>query len=265
MPNTNTKTETGGFKRFKETNTIQFSTDNTENNLPTNFQESEQCVISYEQNSKYFNVLNSIESSVSGVGDHLINLKIDYKTGGSEFNDMNVINSQSTSEYRISQSTIDLDHHYSKSVPVNDENITTTKEVWNNAKVVTDKPKRVTTQQPCLLPWGFIFIAYFLVLACIGTSSFFTFMYTLEWGPDLTVEWMTAFLFGTLQSVLIIEPFKAIFLALVFVCFCKRNAVGKLAFIGKPNDEIPEIHDKQPTSNEINEEKEEEENYITIA
>lgn len=208
MPNTNSETECGGIKKLKETKSTPMVTDYIDNNLHINFQESEECVLNYDRNFKYLNVLNSIQSRVSGVRDDLINLKIEYKAGVSEFNDMTNINSQSTSEYRISQSTIDLDNYYSKSVPVNNDNVATTKEVWNNDKVIIEKPKKTKQRGPCLLPWGFIFIAYLLVLACVGSGTFFTFMYTLEWGPDTTVEWMTAFLFGTLQSVLVIEPVK---------------------------------------------------------
>ncbi|KAJ8298917.1 hypothetical protein KUTeg_022977, partial [Tegillarca granosa] len=39
-------------------------------------------------------------------------------------------------------------------------------------------------------------------------NSFFTFLYTLEWGPEKTGEWMMAFFFGAIENVLVIEPIK---------------------------------------------------------
>ncbi|XP_021339537.1 polycystic kidney disease 1-related protein-like, partial [Mizuhopecten yessoensis] len=58
------------------------------------------------------------------------------------------------------------------------------------------------------VPWWSIFIAYTVLLICISAGSFFTFLYSLEWGPSLTIKWMSSFFIGTTASVLCIEPTK---------------------------------------------------------
>lgn len=58
------------------------------------------------------------------------------------------------------------------------------------------------------LPWWTVFIAYGLIVASVTSGAFFTFLYSLEWGPDVTVDWMMSFVIGLIQSVFILEPCK---------------------------------------------------------
>ncbi|XP_033730017.1 uncharacterized protein LOC117319295, partial [Pecten maximus] len=74
-----------------------------------------------------------------------------------------------------------------------------------------------------ILPWWLIFIGYLVLLICIISGSFFTLLYSLEWGPSLTIKWMSAFLLGTAESVILIEPTKAILLAVLLVCLCSEK------------------------------------------
>ncbi|XP_069133774.1 polycystin-1-like protein 2 [Argopecten irradians] len=90
---------------------------------------------------------------------------------------------------------------------------------------------------PITLPWWTIFFGYSLILACIGSGAFFTFMYSLDWGTDLTVEWLLAFFLGTVESVFVLEPVKAIALAVLLACCCSRNARQTLADLPLPSEE----------------------------
>ncbi|XP_021360920.1 polycystic kidney disease protein 1-like 2 [Mizuhopecten yessoensis] len=90
---------------------------------------------------------------------------------------------------------------------------------------------------PTSLPWWFIFFGYSLIVACIGSGGFFTFMYSLDWGTDLTVEWLLAFFLGTVESVFVFEPVKAIALAVLLACCCSRNARQTLADLPLPSEE----------------------------
>ncbi|XP_060074442.1 polycystin-1-like protein 2 [Ylistrum balloti] len=88
---------------------------------------------------------------------------------------------------------------------------------------------------PLSLPWWTIFIGYSLILGCLGSGGYFTFMYSLDWGKDLTVEWLLAFFLGTVQSVFVLEPFKAVALAVILACCCSRNAQQTLADLPFPS------------------------------
>jgi len=58
------------------------------------------------------------------------------------------------------------------------------------------------------LPWWFIYFGYALIIGCILSASFFIFMYSLEWQSAITLDWMFAILFGTVQSIFLMEPLK---------------------------------------------------------
>lgn len=73
------------------------------------------------------------------------------------------------------------------------------------------KRSESSKESDCLLPWWSIFIGYFLCLLSISTSAFFTFMYSLEWGGEVSLEWLTSLFFSTTTGALVIEPFKVSF------------------------------------------------------
>ncbi|XP_069103974.1 polycystin family receptor for egg jelly-like isoform X2 [Argopecten irradians] len=92
------------------------------------------------------------------------------------------------------------------------------------------------------LPWWSIFLAYTVCLVCIASGSFFTFLYSLEWGPSLTIQWMSAFFIGTTESVILIEPTKALVLAVLIVCLCSEKT-GENDFHFPPISVYPKIKD----------------------
>jgi len=59
-----------------------------------------------------------------------------------------------------------------------------------------------------LLPYWCVYIAWFLIALSILVSSFFTILYSFEWGREKSISWLTAFLLSFLQSVILIQPMK---------------------------------------------------------
>ncbi|XP_052077930.1 polycystic kidney disease protein 1-like 2 [Mytilus californianus] len=88
--------------------------------------------------------------------------------------------------------------------------------------------------QGCYIPWWFIFIAYALIVLCVVISGTFVFLYSLQWGGDKTLEWMISFLLSVCQSVLILEPLKAIMIAAVIACVFKRVGSKELCDLSTP-------------------------------
>ncbi|XP_021340891.1 polycystic kidney disease protein 1-like 2 [Mizuhopecten yessoensis] len=100
--------------------------------------------------------------------------------------------------------------------------------VFSKRKVLGEKPLSISNNGDTVgssgsLPWWSIFLAYTLLLLCIISGSFFTLLYSLEWGPSLTVKWMSSFFLGSTQSAIIIDPAKAIILAILLVCLCSEK------------------------------------------
>ncbi|KAH9502265.1 hypothetical protein Btru_073287 [Bulinus truncatus] len=63
------------------------------------------------------------------------------------------------------------------------------------------------------------YLAWILILAAVGVSSFFVILYSMEWGQDITEQWLSTFFLAFLQSLFVLDPFKvfviSVFLALL--------------------------------------------------
>jgi len=77
---------------------------------------------------------------------------------------------------------------------------------------VEKKPKK---KQPFMLPNPFKYIAYFLVFACSASSALVCFFYSMMWGPRKSNEWLASMFTGFFQSILVIQPIKAVFVAIL--------------------------------------------------
>ena len=55
-------------------------------------------------------------------------------------------------------------------------------------------------------PRWLLALAWILVFVAIVTASFFTFLYSLEWGGDKSNEWLGAFFLSSFQALLFLDP-----------------------------------------------------------
>lgn len=62
-----------------------------------------------------------------------------------------------------------------------------------------------------LLPWWMVFVAYCSICLSIMCGGFFTFLYSLEFGSGTTNDWFLAFIMGTLQDIILLQPCKVSF------------------------------------------------------
>ncbi|XP_033748774.1 polycystic kidney disease protein 1-like 2 [Pecten maximus] len=74
------------------------------------------------------------------------------------------------------------------------------------------------------LPWWSVIVGYVVAVMCIIAGATFTFFYSLQWGPETTVDWLMSFSMGTLQGVMFLEPLKVVFLTLMIAFLCKKYA-----------------------------------------
>ena len=68
---------------------------------------------------------------------------------------------------------------------------------------VDDDPDRT-------FPWWCIIIAWILVALSVAGAAFFTILYSLQWGKEISTAWLTAFLLSFVQSVILVQPIKVI-------------------------------------------------------
>ena len=66
-------------------------------------------------------------------------------------------------------------------------------------------------------------IAWILVLAVIGVSLFFIWVYGIEFGESKARKWLTSFLMSTLTSILVTYPLKLFCLAVFCTYVCAKT------------------------------------------
>jgi len=76
--------------------------------------------------------------------------------------------------------------------------------------------KRRTLLNP-LLPYWCDYIAWFLVALSILFSTFFTILYSFEWGREKSIAWLTAFLLTFFESVILVQPLKVTYMFVIWL------------------------------------------------
>ena len=92
---------------------------------------------------------------------------------------------------------------------------------WLNEGIEKEYPR-------CLLP-----VAWILVFVTIVTSSFFTFLYSLEWGGDKSNEWLGAFFLSSVQALLFLDP---LLVSLILACLGDTFEITQRKLIKFRND-----------------------------
>lgn len=72
------------------------------------------------------------------------------------------------------------------------------------------------------LPHGFVYVAWVLCFLSSVTSATFTVFYSLAWGPEIANKWLIAFVTSFSQSILVIQPFKVVLVALLFAMIIRK-------------------------------------------
>ncbi len=58
------------------------------------------------------------------------------------------------------------------------------------------------------LPWWFVFVGWFLVVATSGVSAYFTMMYGLTYGKERSISWLISMVVSFFESLFITQPVK---------------------------------------------------------
>ena len=99
---------------------------------------------------------------------------------------------------------------------------------------LTDENSPKEKKGPFLLPNAFQYIAYFFVVGCSGSSAIVCFFYSMMWGPRKSNEWLASMFAGFFQSVLVIQPLKAVVVAILLAAIFRKPVKQE------PAEESPE-------------------------
>jgi len=127
-------------------------------------------------------------------------------------------------------------------IPVNMVIVT----IFRNVKVhlKTDHGPNLTfldKQTTCRLPESFVFIAYSLCMSVTLTSSAFTVFYSLSWSAEISNEWLTSIFVSLVGDVIVIQPVKTIFLAMILSVVIKtlpgkEDVRGSTIYVNKEQE-----------------------------
>ena len=91
-----------------------------------------------------------------------------------------------------------------------------------SGKPLGSKPSPRRKGGRVMLPHWCVYVGWVLVVSMSGVSTFITFSYSMEWGREKSIAWLSAMLMSVGQSVMLVQPFKVSGVKLVcrgFVCF----------------------------------------------
>ncbi|XP_078585987.1 polycystin-1-like protein 2 isoform X1 [Branchiostoma floridae x Branchiostoma japonicum] len=81
-------------------------------------------------------------------------------------------------------------------------------------------------KEQCLLPWWFLYIGWFLVLAVCTVSAFFTLLYGNSYGKRKAEAWLLTFFTSFLLDVVVLQPVKVLVVAVALAAIVKSVDTG---------------------------------------
>ena len=65
-------------------------------------------------------------------------------------------------------------------------------------------------------PWWFSIFGYVLVFGSTASGAFFSLLYSLDWGKEISLQWLCSIFLSLTDSVILIQPFKVSHLSYPF-------------------------------------------------
>ena len=65
-------------------------------------------------------------------------------------------------------------------------------------------------------PWWCIILGYILCGVCIANGVWWPYLYSIQWGSEVALEWLTSLALSLVQLVIVIQPLKV----RSFISFC---------------------------------------------
>ncbi|XP_060073664.1 uncharacterized protein LOC132553437 [Ylistrum balloti] len=121
-------------------------------------------------------------------------------------------------------------------------NIFQTKTIINQNEHFSDSQFYSVDHLP--LPAWSRYIAITIVILAVVTSAFFLILFSMEWGKTKSEEWLTTFVFSFVESLLLVDPFKVIMIAVIFAVLFKKPVDG-----GGPQLKMDKLRDAAKTFN----------------
>lgn len=80
-------------------------------------------------------------------------------------------------------------------------------------KIITTVPAeglQAKRKKKFKLPHWCVYVGWILVFLSSGVSCFFTFLYSMEWGKEKSINWLSSMILSIFESVTVIQPIKVV-------------------------------------------------------
>ena len=82
-------------------------------------------------------------------------------------------------------------------------------------KNLSDLLDNVLQENP--LPHAFVYVAWFLLLGTIAACAFFLILYSMQWGPTTSEEWLGSFFISFFESIFVMDPVKVMMMMMMMM------------------------------------------------
>ncbi|XP_013386430.1 polycystic kidney disease protein 1-like 2 [Lingula anatina] len=85
----------------------------------------------------------------------------------------------------------------------------------------TKSKEKKIRKKPIRFPWWSVVFGYVLAFLAVATSAFFVLLYSLEWGPEKSTNWLISLFFSFSQSIILVQPLKVLLAAVLMACLLR--------------------------------------------
>jgi len=98
---------------------------------------------------------------------------------------------------------------------------------------------RAGTKKDVMLPHYCVYIAWFLSFATVSVSATFTFFFSLQWGKEISNQWLSSMLVSFTEDLFVLQPIKIVLLIVLTACFFSKNDSKVVNHHLKTEQQIP--------------------------
>lgn len=62
--------------------------------------------------------------------------------------------------------------------------------------------------KPFTLPWWCVILGYIMCGICIANGVWWPYLYSIQWGKEVSSEWMSSLFLSVFSSILVIQPLQ---------------------------------------------------------
>ena len=113
--------------------------------------------------------------------------------------------------------------HSRVSCPENDDEADEASNEKSSRWTRTLRRLRAGIKKDVVLPYYCVYIAWFLSFATVSVSAMFTFFFSLQWGKEISNQWLSSMLVSFTEDLFVLQPIKIVLIIVLTTCFFRKN------------------------------------------